>query len=338
MVTGAAGYVGSLLVERLVGSSDVSKVVATDLRPRSDTDGSPAQRRDGKLVEKLGRLDNRDFVKGLESYLPLDAVVHSAFVIRKGYGRTASTAIERANLESCRNVFEFCFRNNVARLIYFSSAAAYGARSENRINHLFKEEEPLREEVYAYGVQKRMSECLLRDLYEEWKPQTRVVVVRPCGITGPRFQGEPTKKISLISLLKKLLPVIPEVSREWARQFVHEEDLADAVGLLLQAEIPRGYEVYNLAPNDYLTASDIAEALGKRTLRIPPWTANLAFHLLWHLTRGTVPTPKGSINFYRHPVNLDGAKIQELGFTYRYGSKQSLLAVRADPGSPRVSA
>jgi len=323
MVTGAGGYIGSLLTERLLLAPSVEAVVATDQDFSTASLREPAH---PKLERSRGRLEDSSFVRELERHLPLDAVIHAAFQMRTGYGRRAGN-VAAANLASCRNVFEYCFKHQVGRLVYFSSAAAYGARAENRIDHFFREDEPLREDAYAYGVQKRLVEELLRAMYAELSPTTRVIVVRPCSVTGPRGQRSPKKAISLISFLKRYLPVIPEVSREWARQFLHEEDLVDAVWTLLRAPMD-GYDVFNLAPHDYLAASDIASLLKKRTVRIPAWLAQLTFHSLWHLTRGGMPTAPGSINSFRYPINLDGRKIRRVGFEYRHSSSEGLLAER----------
>ena len=108
LVTGAAGYVGSLLVERLATCPEVTAIVATDRRAR------PLAESDGRVRYLVGALDDPALLPRLEAHLPLDAVVHAAFHIRAGYGRAAA-AVERANLDSCRNVFEFCFRNDVGR-------------------------------------------------------------------------------------------------------------------------------------------------------------------------------------------------------------------------------
>jgi UDP-glucose 4-epimerase len=322
LVTGTAGYVGSLLAERLLGEPDVAHVVATDRRPRHEASIPPSP----KLTAVQGRLEERRFVEGWAELGPFDAVIHAAFGVRAGYGRRA-TEVERANIEGCRNVFDFCFRSGVKRLIYFSSAAVYGARPGNTLDHFFAEDEPLREETYPYGAQKRESELLLRRMHQQAGAETRVAIVRPCSITGPRFLAEPTKKITLVAFLTRMLPLIPEVSREWSRQYIHEEDLYRATKLLLRADGVPAFDSFNLAPHDYLTARDIANALGKRTVRVPAWLVDKAMFVLWHGTRGRVPTPRGSIEFYKYPINLDGRKITRLGFEYSYSSRECLLTV-----------
>jgi UDP-glucose 4-epimerase len=321
LITGAAGYVGSLFTERFLAQPGVTHVVATDRQPRHVSTSAAL---DGKLTQVQGRLEDAAFISELEKYLPFDAVIHAAFGVRAGYGRRAKE-VEHANIEGCRNVFDLCFRNRVPRLIYFSSAAVYGARPGNTLDGFFDEEKPLREETYPYGAQKRRTEDLLTAMHRDAGSSTRVAIVRPCSITGPRFLSEPTKKVTLVAFLTRLLPIIPEVSTEWSRQYIHEEDLFEATRLLLAADLGPAVESFNLAPHDYLTARDIANALGKRTLRLPAWLVATAMSVLWHLTRGRIPTPPGSIEFYRYPINLDGRKIRKLGFAYRYTSQECLL-------------
>lgn len=320
LVTGTAGYVGSLLAERFLADPSVTQVVATDRRPRHEDSITAGP----KLTELQGPLEDPAFVAKFEEHLPFDAVVHAAYGVRAGYGKRAQE-VEDENTESCRNVFDFCFRNRIPRLIYFSSAAVYGAWPTNTLDDFFSEEEPLREETYPYGVQKRKSEELLQRMREETDADTSVIIIRPCSITGPRFLAEPTKKITLVAFLTKFLPLIPEVSPQWSRQYIHEEDLFEATKLLLEIDPGSKFESFNLAPNDYITAKDIAEALGKRTLRLPPRLMNAAMWVLWHASRGKVPTPSGSIEFYRYSINLDGSKITRFGFSYRHTSKECLL-------------
>jgi UDP-glucose 4-epimerase len=323
LITGAAGYVGALLAERYAAMPEFDFILVTD---QTNSRSRIKVQDTVRLKEETGRLQDPDFVQVLERHLPLDAVIHSAFAIRAGYGEDGQRR-EQANLDACRNVFELCFKHQVKKLIYISSAAVYGARPDNRADHLFTEKEPLREDIYPYGVQKRLSEELLQSLQREWQPDTKVAVVRPCSIIGPRFLAESTKKITLLSFLQGLLPVIPELSTEWARQYLHEEDLVAAIRHLLLIDRETDFDVFNLAPADYLRASQIAETLGKRTAHLPAWLVRAGFAVLWHTTRGRIPTARGSVNFFRYPVNLDGSKITRLGFQYRHGSREALLSV-----------
>lgn len=321
LITGAAGYIGSLLTERLLNDPIVRQVVATG---QNLPTALPTWSTTSKLTVEQGRLEDDEFIARLHRHLPLDAVIHTAFRMRAGYGKQGPI-VAATNLNSCQNVFQYCFDHGVGKLLYISSAAAYGAMAGNRISHFFREDEPLREQAYPYGVQKRLVEELLQTMYSKSAPVTRVVVVRPCSVTGPRGQRAPSKAVSLIAFLRRLLPLIPEVSPEWTRQFLHEEDFVQATRVLLSANL-KNYEVFNLAPGDYLTASDMARVLNKGIVRVPANLVEFVFGAIWHITRGRVATSPGAINSFRYPINLDGSKVTGTGFTYRYNSADSLLA------------
>ncbi len=321
LITGAGGYIGSLLTERLLKDPSVRHVVATD---QTLSTALPTWSPTNKLTVEQGRLEDDAFIASLSRHLPLDAVIHTAFRMQAGYGKQGPI-VAATNIQSCRNLFRYCFDHGIGRLLYISSAAAYGAMAGNRISHLFQEDEPLREQAYPYGVQKRLVEELLQTMYAEGTPLTRVVVVRPCSVTGPRGQRSPSKALSLIGFLRRLLPLIPEVSPEWTRQFLHEEDFVQATRVLLSADL-KNYEVFNLAPGDYMTASDMARVLNKRVVRVPAGLVEFAFGAIWHITRGRVATSPGAINSFRYPINMDGTKITRTGFRYRYKSADGLLA------------
>ena len=316
LVTGAAGYIGSLLINRLV-SDDNNRVVGVDLLPK------PAQTRTQKNLFWVTRDLAREGWESsaLKNGRP-DAVVHLAFKIRSPYGKEEQT--KKENIAASGNVFKFAFENKVPRLIYTSSVAAYGAKKEN-IGRLLKESEPLKEGASPYGTQKRMVEELLRAMVIKFKPVTHTTIVRLNSVTGPVGQGVKSK-FGLITFLKKLLPFVVEAHPAWARQFIHERDVENILLKTLRSPLRGGVvDTYNAAPPEFLTAKDIARILKKKTVRIPKMSVRPAFWLAWHATRGIIPTHPDSANGLIYPINVDGSKIRETGFRYQFGPDDALL-------------
>jgi len=324
VITGAAGYIGTLLIEKLSADPAVKTIICIDrLSP------SEAARQIPKtewIAGDLATLDLRKAVNGHgRTHGPaVDVVIHCAFNIRNPYGRTKETETE--NLAAARNVFAFAFDAGAKKLIYLSSVAAYGARKENE-GVLLKETAPLTETVNPYGYQKALVERVLLELMHDRTPATGVSVLRLNSVTGPRGQSM-ASKFGLITFLRKLLPFVIKAGPHWARQFVHEEDVRDAIIHIAKrpAAAQENPAIYNVAPKKFLTANDIARILKKRTLRIPARAVRPLFAIAWHGTHGRIPTPPEAAAGLIFPINVDGTKIESTGFTYRYTAEEALLA------------
>lgn len=320
LLTGAAGYVGSLLLEKFLKDGRISQVIAVDCK-----EPNVELRKNQKIIWLHQNLLSDSLFKNLNDLLPIDAVIHTAFRIRAGYGRLHQQYKEE-NIRGSVNVFNFCFQNNIPKLIYFSSAAAYGAFLENNPNQFLKENSPLKEKEFPYGAWKQEVEEELDKLFYEKKPRTQIVIVRPNSITGPTAQGQ-HERFGLIRVLKKMSPFVLKLNDVGGRQFIHENDLVNAIGFLLENNAPEQFSIFNLAPNDCLSFTQIAHVLNKKTIKIPVFAMKAGFWLAWHLSRGKIPTtPIGSVRYYLYPIYLDGTKITKLGFLYRYSSKDALLA------------
>jgi nucleoside-diphosphate-sugar epimerase len=325
LITGAAGYVGAMLVARFAAREDVERVIGIDKDRIPDL-----IRKEPKLVY-FNTNTADDWEKEVRAHHP-DIIVHTAWQIRELYG--AQDMEWDWNVRGSEKVFAYAFAEpEVERLIYFSTVASYGAYADNSPEHLFTEDEPFRKTDYRYAEEKREVEKRLEDAYGAATHRPMVAVLRPAAITGPRgrfmrvrfglqsaLAGQLKGGVySLISALVAFVPVTPH----WLRQFVHEDDVAAIVERLAFGEkLGSGYEAFNLCPpGPSVRGADMARAVGKRTLPVSPWMVRAAFFVFWHLTRGTIPTGRGAWKSYSYPIAVDGSKVTRLlGYAYRYAS------------------
>ncbi|MDP3784888.1 MAG: NAD-dependent epimerase/dehydratase family protein [bacterium] len=320
-ITGASGYIGGMLAERFLEDSKVEGVIALDMKP-------PPARFSLKhpklswINHNLG--DSGWEEKVLKIFTP-DVIIHAAYVIRQGYGAQRAWQI-KSNITAAERVFDFAFQNKIKRLIHFSTVASYGALASNSTGKRFKEEDPFVEASYLYGVDKKVIEEKLQALYTKAHPATQVLVVRPSAVTGPRGQFM-FRRFGLL-LVKKGLPFIPLTGKDSARQFVHEDDVFEAIQFMAKDGIPGAYEVFNLASPDFFLLKDMARELGKISVKIPMILGKLTFGFLWHVTRGRIPTVPAGINSYTYPIIVDGSKITRFGFKYNYSGHEALKAAR----------
>jgi len=329
-ITGAAGYIGGMLAELFLADERVTRVVALDMKDARDK----FPKDNPKFSWINFNLGDDGWQEIVLKYGKPDVVVHCAYVIRQGFGKKREWQ-NKCNLTAADKIFNFVFSNDIPRLIHFSTVASYGARPANTTDYWFKESDPFYEEKYLYGVDKKVIEEKLQIIYAGAKADLsagrrqgilpQVLIVRPCAISGPRGQFI-FKRFGLLRMVKEGLPVIPLTGTKSARQFIHEDDVADIIFFLAEGNIKKEYEVFNIAPAGFFLLKDVARNIGKKTIRIPMWLGKLGFAFLWYVFRGAVPTVPAGINSYTYPIIVDGSKLNSFGYKYRFNCADALAA------------
>jgi nucleoside-diphosphate-sugar epimerase len=329
LVTGAAGYIGTMLVEQLAESDSVEKLNCIDIKER------PAGFEDhGKVRWIRGDVAEEKWVEELRDEA-IDVVIHCAYQIRELYGRGRDLQ-RRWNLDGARRVFEFALsRPSLRRLVHLSTITAYGALATNSLDRLFTEEMPLSEDTYLYGVQKKQVEELLLQSYQRLRPSAHVVVLRLASVSGPRGRFG-LNRYGLLSTIAGRFPFLVCGRSDWGRQYLHEDDVVAVLGMLAHASPATGYQVLNVSPPDFLDAAALGRIFRKRTIVLPPALLRRLFWLTWHGTRGAVTTPSGAWKMLTYPIGVDGSRLpRAYGYEYRYSSLQALVAQEGRYASPR---
>ncbi len=326
LITGAGGYVGQMLVRRFAAREDVAKIIGIDKEPLPDL-----IKDEPKLVYIHTNLsDNDGWEEEALSHQP-DIVIHAAWQIREMYGKKHLQW--QWNVDGSDRVFDFCFSHSfVKRLVHFSTVASYGARKDNSVDHFYKEEEGFRKSDYLYAEEKRIVEQHLEEKYavaKEAGHEIEVAIVRPAAITGPRgrymrirfglqaaLSGQLKESFvhRLVSLMTKFVPA----THTWLRQFIHEDDVVRIVELLAFSPLKKKYDAFNICPpGAVVRPPEMAKAVGKKILYVHPQLIRFVFFIMWHGTRGRVPTSKGGWKSYSYPIAVDGSKLtREYGFQY----------------------
>lgn len=323
LITGAAGYVGGMLVRAIAARDDVERIIGLDKEPLPDFI---------KDVPKLTYLEKNtadEWEEDVRRFAP-DIIIHTAWQIREIYGNRPLSW--KWNIDGSEKVFRFALNERqVKRFIHYSTVASYGAFPDNTLEHRYVESEPFRKTDYLYAEEKRVAEERLEAEYKKRTNAATVAIIRPAAITGPRgrfmrirfglqsalsgsLRGQKSFFYDLISLMVSWVPVTPK----WLRQYVHEDDIVAVTQKLAFDEVSVKYEAFNISPpGPAVYGSDMAKAVGKRTLPVAPWMVRIAFFFMWNLSRGKIPSAPGSWKGYSYPIAVDGAKATRLlGFKY----------------------
>lgn len=300
LVTGAAGYLGRLVVPAL--AREFAVVVATDVR-----DAPPVERVDG--VEYL-RHDVR--AAGLDAVLAargVDTVVHLAAIVTPGPASSERLEYE-VDVLGTRQVLDACVAAEVRQLVVTSSGAAYGYHADNP--EWLTEDDPVRgHDAFAYARHKRLVEEMLAG-YRERHPALRQVVFRVGTILGATTRNQITALFDRPRLLAIRGARSPFV-------FVWDEDV---VGAILHAIHTRASGIYNVAGDGALDLDEIARRLGKRCVHLPAGLLRAVLGTL-HPLRLTRYGPE-QVDFLRYRPVLDNRRLKErLGYVPRMTSSQA---------------
>ena len=304
LVTGAAGYLGSRLVQSLaegLGRSEFGCVVAADIREVDDAACLPG-------VDYL-RWDVRE--PGLDSALrrfAVDTVVHLAAIVTPG--PKSNRELEYAvDVEGTRNVLEACCAAGVRRVVVTSSGAAYGYHPDNP--EWLSEDDPIRgNEEFAYSFHKRLVEDMLLE-YRRSHPELEQVVFRVGTILGATTRNQITALFERRRLLAIRGSASPFV-------FIWDEDVVGAIERAIDAGPPG---VYNVAGDGAMSIQDIAAKLGKRCITLPAGLLRALLAVLHPL--GLSRYGPEQVNFLRYRPVLANRRLKEVfGYVPRLSSSE----------------
>ncbi|HEU5252476.1 MAG TPA: NAD-dependent epimerase/dehydratase family protein [Solirubrobacterales bacterium] len=321
-VTGPTGEIGKPLMAELERRPEVGEVLGMARRPFD-----PAEEGWGKVAYRRGDILDRGALAAL--FDGVDVAVHLAFAI---FGSREET--RKVNLQGTRNVFETAIRAGVKRLVYASSVAAYGFHPENP--QPLTEDVPARgSEAFYYSAQKAELEGLLDELL--LGSAVDPYVFRPSIVAGPRATMLVEQTVGAVRMvdpvpslrrgverLPLLGPVLPDPGVPF--QLVHHDDVARAMAAAICGDGPPG--VYNLAGEGEIGVSDLARALGWRSVPVPRPAVGLATAAARRLSFASAKLEWAAAA--ELPVLMDTARARrDLGWKPRFDAAETLAGTVA---------
>ncbi|RUM08252.1 UDP-glucose 4-epimerase family protein [Rhizobium chutanense] len=209
LITGAAGFVGRPLVERLHKES-ISELSVTT---RSAASAFPGDIRHFPIE----MTEATDWTPALQG---VDVIVHLAARVHIMNDRAADPLAEfrRTNTAATLNLAEQAARAGVKRFVFISTIKVNGEENDRPFRH---DDTP--RPIDPYGISKLECEIGLRDIAARTGMET--VVIRPPLVYGPGARGN---FALLVSLVRKRLP-LPFASLKNRRTLVAVQNLVDLI-------------------------------------------------------------------------------------------------------------
>ena len=306
LITGAAGFIGSHLVEELlkadqyvVGLDNLSSAGSSNIKILEDS--LPSDKfKNFTLYE--GDIRNNEICS--KACTNIDFVLHQAAIGSVPRSFDEVTYVDSVNVGGFLNILESAQNNNVKKLIYASSSAVYGDYTDKPN----KEDQPLKPQS-PYAISKYTNELYAQALSRHYN--LPCIGLRYFNVYGPRqdpngaYAAVIPKWIELMKLEKPI-----EIYGDGAavRDFCFVKDVvrANITAAFSQQNIM--HDIYNVGSGKQTSLNMLFEVLQKETgyMKVP---------LYKNKRVGDIHTSYANIN-----------KIQkELNFLIKYHLKQNTI-------------
>jgi UDP-glucuronate 4-epimerase len=255
LVTGAAGFIGSTLVDRLL--SEGREVVGLDcfdpFYPEEQKHRNLAGAMESSAFS-LVRGDVRDagLVGRLFSEHRFDAVVHLAALagVRPSLERPSEYA--DVNVTGSSVVFEAAARVPGPRVVFASSSSVYGERSDGPFSEADRVEFP----ISPYAATKKAGELIAHTFHHAFGMS--VTALRFFTAYGPRQRPDlAIRKFADCIRAGDPVPVYGDGSQ--VRDFTYIDDVID--GVVRSVDTDLGYSILNLGAGRTISVLEMLQAL-----------------------------------------------------------------------------
>ena len=130
LVTGGAGYIGSVLVDRLISEGHQVNVIDNLSNGFAENIHKDAEFIEGSI------LDNNALSKALNG---VEAVLHLAAKIRVEEGESNPELYKKVNVDGTLNLLKLCKEKGIKKFIFASTAAVYGNPEDFPVTEKSKE-------------------------------------------------------------------------------------------------------------------------------------------------------------------------------------------------------
>ena len=264
LVTGGAGYIGSIVARLLIANGH--EIVVLDNLERGHREAVPAE---AQLI--VGDLRNPEDPRGALRAGGFDGVLHFAALALVGESVEHPELYYRTNVAGTLNLLEAMVAFEVPRLVFSSTCAVYGQPDEVPIP-----ETATPRPQNAYGASKLAADHLIGDFCTAYP--IGAVSLRYFNVAGAHGDAgedhEPETHL-IPNILKVALGQresaqifgtdYPTPDGTAVRDYIHIDDLADAHVLALENARPGEHRIFNLGNGNGFSVRDVIAAVEKVT-------------------------------------------------------------------------
>ena len=301
LVTGAAGFIGSHLTDRLLDLG--AEVIGYDNLSSGSMD----------FLTEAAKNSRFSFIKGdvldaealMKTMTGVDTVFHLAANPDVRVGESDSRVHFRQNVEATQNVIEIMRKAGVKNMIFTSTSAVYGDAKEIPTPESYGPIIP----ISLYGASKLASDAMISGFCHTY--DMSAVIFRFANVVGPRStHGVTYDFVNKLTTDTEKLVILGNGRQK--KSYTHVSDTIDAIIFGAENRKER-VEIFNMGSEDYIDVVEVAdivtEVMGLKDVKYE-FTGGVDGGRGW----------KGDVRF----MQLSIEKLKELGWRPKYSSAESV--------------
>lgn len=243
LVTGGCGYVGTVLIKKLLNKN--FKVISIDTKWFGDY--LPNHKNLRNIKKNIIDIEEKDLKN-------VDVIIHLASIANDPMSLLDKNLSWEVSCLGTYNLMRQAVKNKVKKIIYASSSSVYGIKKERKVT-----ENLLLKPISLYNKAKMITERVV----ESFKDHIDYVIIRPATVCGfsPRMRYDVTVNALTLSALKQKKIFVNGGSQ--IRPNIHIDDMVNLYLFLIENKKIKN-ETFN-AGFENLSINKIAKIVSKKT-------------------------------------------------------------------------
>ena len=257
LVTGAAGFIGSHLCERLVNDHQVVGLDNFcdfyDIKIKRKNVAKLSKNENFQLIKAdIRKLDELEDIFALHDF---DLVIHLAAMAGVRPSIENPVLYTEVNINGTVNLLEECRKHNVKKFIFASSSSVYG----NNKKVPFSEKDSVDHPISPYASTKKAGELICHSYHH--LHQISLACLRFFTVYGPRQRPDlAIHKFSRMMLSGDEIPVFGDGSTR--RDYTYIEDILDGIlktiNYVMSSTV---FDVFNLGESQTISLSEMIKTI-----------------------------------------------------------------------------
>lgn len=261
LITGAAGFIGSHLAQRLLQRGD--RVVGVDnfcdfYDPALKRENVAALSNEGGFSLIEADIRDRDAVMRTFERDAIDDVIHIAAMAGVRPSIENPKHYTEVNLDGTVNLLDAAVASKIQRFLFASSSSVYG----NNDKVPFAETDPVNEPISPYAATKRSGELIAHTYHHLY--DLPIACLRFFTVFGPH-QRPDLAIAKFLRLIRDGQPIPMFGDGSMSRDYTYIDDIVDGVLAAHERISEHGYRIWNLGGSSPVTLKEMIATIERVT-------------------------------------------------------------------------